>query len=294
LKTCRRLSSAAALAACLSLIGLCGAAGGTPGPQVTLKASFSPERLGHETTIRLSFAVFYPPGQPLQAVRELRLLLPAGLSVTSSELGLANCSIGALERRGAFGCPTNSLMGHGSAVSEVPFGAAFVREKTRILLFSGPLQQGHPQLLFLASGNYPVIATFAFSSLILASRPPFGGLIDTMLPIVQGVPEGPDVALVKLSTTIGPAGITYRELIKGRVVSFRPKGIMLPSRCPAGGFPFAVTLILQDGSASHTSISVPCTRQWRAGTPDATRAQPPKRPSTHPDLVSLSTWLAPS
>ena len=130
-------------------------------------------------------------------------------------------------------------MGHGSATTAVPFGSRFVIEHTGVTLFSGPVQGGDPQLLFVTVGEYPVIAEVVFSALVLPAGPHFGGLIETKLPLVPSVPEGPDVALLGLQTTIGPAGIVYHEDINGRTVNFRPRGILLPKSCPRGGFPFA-------------------------------------------------------
>jgi hypothetical protein len=67
-------------------------------------------------------------------------------------------------------------MGHGSATTAVPFGSRFVIEHTGITLFSGPVQAGDPQLLFVTVGEYPVIAEIIFSALVLPAGPRFGGL----------------------------------------------------------------------------------------------------------------------
>lgn len=233
--------------------------------RVKMNATLSPELLGQGTTIRLSFHIAYAAHAAPVPVTDIQLLLPAGLSVASSELGLDVCSPAQLERRGALGCPPNSLMGHGSALSKVPFGSAFIIERTRILLFSGPLSGGHPQLLFLASGSFPVIADLVFSSLVLPADRPFGGLIDTHLPLVPSVPEGPDLALVDFATTIGPQGIVYRERVNGKLVSFRPKGIFLPNKCTRG-FRFEALLTFQDGVKARADTTVACPRLRHAPT----------------------------
>lgn len=229
-------------------------------PTVRLTASFSPDRLGAGTTIKVGFRVAYPRGDPPLAATRLQLFLPPGLGIATSELGLQNCLLSQLVQEGRAGCPTNSLMGHGSAVTAVPFGSRFVIERTGIALFSGPLKDGNPQLLFVAVGEYPVIAEVIFGALVLPAGPRFGGLIDTTLPLVPSVPDGPDVALLGLETTIGPAGITYHENVGGRIVSFRPRGILMPRSCPRGGFPFAVRLSFSDGSSAGANAAVACPR----------------------------------
>jgi len=144
-----------------------------------------------------------------------------------------------------------------AAAAEVPFGAAFVTERAPIALFSGPLQDGHPQLLFFAEGEYPVLANIMFVALVLSARAPFGGLLSTTPPLIPSVPDGPDVALVQLQTTIGAKGITYYEHVHGRTIDFHPRGIVLPRSCPRGGFAFAAHLSFQDGTGAGAGAVVP-------------------------------------
>jgi hypothetical protein len=228
---------------------------------VRLTAAFSPKRLGKGTTIHFGLRIATPTGHAPSPVTGLQLLLPAGLGIASSDLGLESCTPWKLEYEGLAGCPPNSLMGRGSATAEVPFGSAFVTEQAPITLFSGPLKDGHPQLLFFASGEFPVLANIIFAALVLPAKAPFGGLLNTTPPLVPSVPEGPDVALVRLVTTIGPSGITYHERVKGRTVSFHPRGILLPKICPRGGFAFAVRLSFQDATHASAGIAVPCPRR---------------------------------
>jgi hypothetical protein len=193
-------------------------------------------------------------------VTDVQLLLPPGLSIATSDLGLETCSLSSLEQEGLAGCPPDSLMGRGSAVAEVPFGSEFISEPAQVTLFSAPLQNGHPQLLFLASGELPVLANLVFGALVLPAQAPFGGLIDTTLPLVPSVRGGPDMALVRLQTTIGAKGITYYERVKGKTISFRPRSLVLPRSCPHGGFAFAADLSFQDGTHSSAATTVPCPR----------------------------------
>lgn len=232
-------------------------------PGLSLSASFSPERLGGATTIRVGFSVARDPRHAPRPVTAMQLFLPAGLGAITSDLGLETCQLAQLEAGGLAGCPPDSLMGRGSALTQVPFGRSFVNEPVAIALLSGPLVGGDPQLLFSASGSFPVIADIAFSALIKPDGPRYGALIDTQLPLVPSVPKGPDVALVALQTTIGPAGIVYYERVHGRLVSFRPRGILLPRKCPRGGFPFKVALTFSEGPPAEAATAVPCPRRRR-------------------------------
>lgn len=225
-----------------------------------LKAAFSPERLGAGTTIHFDLQVATVGGRAPSAATKMDLLLPPGLGIATSELGLDTCTPSQLEQDGVAGCPPNSLMGRGSATTDVPFGSAHVTELAPITLFSGPLKDGHPQLLLYASGEFPVLANLMFDAVVLRAQAPYGGLLNTTLPLVPSVPEAPDVALVRLRITIGPSGIVYHERVNGRTIDFHPRGVMLPSRCPRGGFAFAARLSFQDGTRSSASTVVPCPR----------------------------------
>jgi hypothetical protein len=254
------LAFACAWACILGALGTVLAPVAIAAPSVKLAASFSPERLGKGTTIHVGFQVVYPSGELPLAATSIQFFLPPGLGIGTSELGLQNCQPTQLELLGRAGCPPNSLMGHGTATTAVPFGSRFVIEHTSVTLFSGPLVGSNPQLLFVTVGEYPVIAEVIFSALVLPAGPHFGGVIETKLPLVPSVPYGPDIALLGLQTTIGPAGIVYHEDIDGKIVSFRPRGILLPKRCPRGGFPFAVHLNFSDGTAAGANATVPCPR----------------------------------
>jgi hypothetical protein len=235
------------------------------GPPVRLSASFSPERLGTSTTIYFSFTVLSPPDTVPSPVTDMRLALPRGLSIADSELGLQECLPARLALEGVAGCPPNSPIGHGGAVAAVAFGSQIVYEHVAITLFSAPLQDGHPTLLVYAQGARPVIADLVFPGVIMAAGGPFGSLIDTSMPPVPGLPGGPDVAVVQMSTTIGPQGILYRERVRGRTIRFHPKGVALPTRCPRGGFAFTMRLAFQDGTQTSSRTTVPCPGRRQRG-----------------------------
>jgi len=78
------------------------------------------------------------------------------------------------------------------------------------------------------------------------------------LPIIPSVPGAADVAIVSLRVTLGPLGLTYYEQAEGNTLAYTPKGILLPTACPRGGFPFAATFSFLDGSHPAAQAIVPC------------------------------------
>jgi hypothetical protein len=226
-------------------------------PAIRFTASLSPERLGEGTTISIAFAVEVPPHSAPSPLTQMSLLLPPGLEVgATDELGLQTCSQSRLQRTRS--CPPDSLIGHGGASTAVSFGSQLVFEHVAVKLFSGPLANGSQTVLVNAHGEHPVLASLVFPGSILSTPRHRREQLQTSLPPVPVLPEAPDIAVVRFHTTIGPQGITYSERVKGRLIRFHPHGILLPSRCPRGGFRFALRLRFQDGAEAQARTAVAC------------------------------------
>jgi hypothetical protein len=264
------VTSSARLAIALALLCLpapCGAAspasavgraGSAAAPSLRLRASLSPERLGHGTTVGFTFEI----GSGRQGVppplRGVDVWYPAGLGIALSGLGVATCSAETLEARGPSGCPANSLMGYGSALAEVPFGPGAQVETATITVVRAPTQGGHIALLFFVAGNNPVDFEVPFPGVLLPSRAPFGGRIHIDVPLIASLPGAPHVSVLRIRATLGPKQLTYYERVGGKLVPYHPPGILLPSRCPPGGFRFAARFRFLDGTTARASSAVPC------------------------------------
>lgn len=225
---------------------------------VHLTAALTPERLGAGTTIHFGFTVLVPPGQVPVPISQIDLLYPEGLGIATSGLGIATCTTAVLEAQGPPGCPRDSVIGYGFALVEVPFGPQLLQETARTTTFMAPVSNGRLGLLFYASGESPVAAQLVFPGLVLPAVDPFGGDLNALLPLVPTLPEAPDAALVKLTTTLGPSHITYFEFKKGQTIPYHPQGILLPSRCPSGGFRFAARFLFADDAHASAYATVAC------------------------------------
>jgi hypothetical protein len=232
------------------------AAGATQ--SVTLGASFTPYRLGAPATIGLNLQIRAPAGQIPSALTEVEVRYPQNLGFALSGLGLAVCSPATLEAAGTSGCPANSIMGRGDALAELRFGPQLVTENASISIARAPDQEGHIALLLYASGPSPVNTQILSPAQLLPTSPPFGGRLNMELPIVPSVPGAPDVAIVSMRVTLGPLGLTYYEQAEGNTLAYTPKGVLLPTTCPRGGFPFAATFSFLDGSQPVARTTVPC------------------------------------
>jgi hypothetical protein len=226
----------------------------------SLHASFSPDRLATPTTIGFSFRLSTPEGYAPPPLAGIDLRMPAGMNYTATTLGLALCRPAALLARGLSGCPPNSRLGVGSALVEVPFGVGSGHEVPEVQAVAGPSPSGNLVVLFYANGLYPVSAQLEFAGEVLPDTHRFGSQLAVQVPLVTSVPGGPDVSLVSVQTTIGPAHLTYYRHEHGRRVAFHPRGVEVPARCPHGGFPFAASFAFQDGGQASATTTVPCPR----------------------------------
>jgi hypothetical protein len=232
----------------------------TAAQSVSLTTVLSPERLGRSTTLYFDFQISAAVDAVPSPLTELDVRYPPGFGVAASGLGLETCTATTLELLGPSGCPTDSRVGYGTALAEVPFTHEIVREAATVAVIRAPAQSGHTALLFYAEGLSPVFAFVVFPGVLWRAPPPFGGEIRMAVPLVPALPGGPDVSVVHVSSTIGPAHLTYYEDVHGRRIPYTPRGIVLPVRCPKGGFPFAATFGFLDGSRATARSTVRCPR----------------------------------
>ncbi len=225
---------------------------------VRLRATLTPEVLGHDTSLGFDIRIRAPRGHVPSPVLGIALRYPNNIGIGLSGLGLDTCAQPALEALGLRACPPNSIMGSGAATVEIPVGPTIVHETTKVTVVRAPVSRGRFALIFYADGTSPVEAQLALPAFLLGARSPFGGKVDIHLPRVPSLPESPDVALVHLHATIGPEHLTYYEHVNGRTIAFHPRGIRLPKSCPAGGFPFAATFAFSDGTHRTARTSTPC------------------------------------
>jgi hypothetical protein len=249
------LSAPLVLLWCASLPATAGAA-----QTVKLGATLTPERLGAGTTIGFQFTVATTTGHVPSPLTGVDLLYPANLGIATSGLGLETCTAATLETLGPEGCPSESQMGYGTGLVEVPFGPEILQETTTTRVFMAHLHHGHLGLIFWAIGVSPVAAQIIFPGLVLPAENPYGGELSTTIPLVPTLPGAPYAAVVDLSTTIGPERLTYYERIRGRYLPYHPHGIVLPRTCPHGGFKFAARFTFEDATHTSARTTVPCPR----------------------------------
>jgi hypothetical protein len=231
---------------------------GAPAPVARLHVAFEPNRPGARTTIELSLMLRGADGGPPPPLRSMSLRLPAGMGIATTTLGEANCAPDALIAGGLAGCSANAQLGFGSATAVVPVGAQRVLEHASLRPLMGPPRENTVEVLFYAQADSPVFAQLVLPAVLAEDAPPFGERLQTSFPLVEVWPEGPDLSIESIDSTIGPLRLTYRRRVGSRTVSFHPTGVRIPASCPPGGYPFAAQLQFLDGAAASAYSRVRC------------------------------------
>jgi hypothetical protein len=223
-----------------------------PAPAATSAAiapSLAPDRLGARASLTLT--VHYSGGEfgvPLP-VRRSVLRLPAGLRLDIPHL--SSCTTARLRARGPSGCSAQSELGRGHALVETHAGTENITEEADLWVFLGPPNNLKPTFEILAQGYTPLDERKVFTGTVLPASPPYGEELQMSIPPIPTLVFEPDASIVNFSLTIGADG---RHRTRGA------NAVRVPSRCPAGGFPFAAEFTYADGSTGGAIATTPCPR----------------------------------
>lgn len=258
LALCGALAICGVLAMCTALAPATAAPSPAAPPTATsaiLRSSFSPDRLGGRGTLTFSIryiggapSAFFPGGPRVPSpVRRLAVHLPAGSGLDIPNL--RSCSVARLRAHGARGCPAASRIGRGFSLTELAAGSQVLSERLTLSVYVGPPRNGQPTLAILARGYTPLGERLVFKGEMRFDRPPYGEELVMNLPSFHALPETPDSSPVVLSLTLG---------VRRHGRSSQANTVIVPSRCPAGGFPFAADSTYADGSSGSAKARALC------------------------------------
>jgi hypothetical protein len=254
------------LAVLCAIGGLDAATAAASGNPVRVTAAFDRDaRLGSGTALDVTLRLD-PDRFTSAQLTEVRLAYPRSLGLVSSGLGLAPCTRPAsdfvavlIDAPGLGGCPTNAVMGVGSALALVRLTSGqVIPEYATVTLLSGALEHGRLGLVVFVDGQRPFGAKLAFAGDVRGAPAPYGGALSVRMPQVPGIRELATISLVELRIVIGAHRIRYHERRHGRMVAYRPDGVQLPAACPIGGFRFQAQVAFSDGSRRSASSVTPC------------------------------------
>lgn len=217
------------------------------GTSATITPTLHPDRLGAEGA--LDFTIHFAGGEfgVPSPVRRSVLRLPAGLGVEIPEL--RSCAAARLRSHGVSGCPPQSEIGRGYALAEAHVGSQTLTETIALWVFLGPLRTLEPTVEILAQGYTPFDERMVFTGTVLSDRAPYGEDLVLPIPPISTLPLEPDASIATLSLTLGTNEPSRAH---------NANTVIVPPKCPAGGFPFAAEFTYADGSSGSALATARC------------------------------------
>jgi hypothetical protein len=229
---------------------------------VQLHVRFLPFKLGASTTVETSFNISTTTGSAPSPLTNVAIRIPKGMDFTSTSLGTETCSR-AVILEAPWNCSPSSIMGRGEATVELAVEPEPVFLTASITQFAGVPVNHHTTILFNAEIHTPVYEQLVYTSELLKAAAPFGGTLSTSIPFTPSWPEGPKVPVVHMRSTLGPLEVTYYTYVHHKRIGYHPTGIIIPSTCPRGGFPYEGIFTFEDGTQVTAKTTVPCPNRSR-------------------------------
>jgi hypothetical protein len=215
----------------------------------TIKSSLSPDRLGAKGALVVTIRYAGGESGVPSPVRRSVLRFPAGLGIEIPHL--RSCPIARLRAHGASGCSTQSLLGQGHALAEAQAGSQIITEDISLWLFLGPFHNLEPTFEILGQGYTPFDEQVVLTGTVLPDNPPYGEDLVLSVPPIPTLPLEPDASIVSMTLAVGTSKPRHPR---------DANTVVVPTSCPAGGFPFAADFAYADGSNGSAHSAAPCPR----------------------------------
>ncbi len=248
-----RIPVLAAVIGCVSLIGAMSA---QAAETVTLKAEFSPEKLGAPTNAHGTGTFTNSTGKVPSPITKFELFGPAGL--TLNVVGTGECTEKVILETGGKGCPKDSVAGAGGGLGVFELAGTEIQEKFTLNFYRGPDENGKTAFLLYVNAVSPVSVQLALKAQVVAGPAPYGLGLNIEVPLIPTLPEASNASVKEGFITLGATGVTYIKTVKGKKKLEHVKGLVLPKKCPKSGFPVEATFSFEDGSTVPAKTTVPC------------------------------------
>jgi hypothetical protein len=223
---------------------------------VSITAAFSPDRLGAPTNVFGTATITSTTGPVPSPVTNISIFGPAGLGLDVQGVGI--CNPAALENSGPAGCPASSRAGFGKGIGLFELAKEVIKEGFTTDLFRGPNEGGHVTVLLYLNAVTPVSVQLVFKAPVVPEPKPYGLGFSFTIPPIQTLPGASDASLGSAQLTIGAPNAAYYEKVHGKRKLVHVKGLIVPKRCPKGGFPVQTSFSFEDGSTVVSKSTIRC------------------------------------
>jgi hypothetical protein len=244
----------AALATCAASVIVATAA--SANETLSVQARFNPDTLAAPTNLSLTASFVSSAGLAPSPITRFTLYAPAGMEIDTR--GTDTCTATALEQRGPAGCPADSRAGFGGGVGVLELPTETVHEPYTLDFFFAAKARGQLQLLTYASAVAPESVELVLHARQVPAAKPYGVGFSVEVPPVTTFPGAPDASIESAFVTVGGPNVAYYEPVAGRRKLVHVRGLVVPERCPSGGFPTEGTVDFADGATLTVNSTIPC------------------------------------
>lgn len=222
---------------------------------VTIKAKFTPNKLGSPTNVSGEGSFTNTTGKVPSPITRIEIFGPAGLGLNTT--GTGTCEAAAIEKSGPSVCPKDSVAGAGGGMGVFELAGSIIEEPFTLSLFRGPNEGGKFVLLIYVEARSPVSVQLVFKAPLIKGASPYGLGFAFEVPLIPTLPEASDASVKDARISIGATGVNYKK--KGKLV--KVKGLIEPKKCPKAGFPVESKFSFEDGSTVAAKAAIPCPKK---------------------------------
>jgi hypothetical protein len=226
------------------------------GQTLSLQASFSPDELGASTNLSLNARLVSSTPGPPSPITKFTLYAPAGLGIDVH--GAGTCAVATLEQMGPGGCPVESRAGFGGGVGVLELPNETIHAPYTLDFFFAPKVNGHLRLLVYASALVPASVEFVLVAKEIRAPKPYGLGFSVEVPPISTYPDASDASIESAFVTVGGSHVAYYESVHGKRTLVHLKGLVVPKRCPGGGFPTEGKVYFADHTTLTVNPTIPC------------------------------------
>jgi hypothetical protein len=224
---------------------------------LTVTAAFSPDKLGAPTNVHGTAEIGSTTGAMPSPVVETTVMGPPGLTVDVK--GVGTCSPVKLKASLEPNvCPKDSKAGFGGGVGEYELAGERREEPFTLNFYRAPNEDGHLVLLVFLNAISPVSVQLVLTAQVVQEPKPYGLGFTFKVPIIETLPGASPASAKSIFITLGAPNAAYFETVKGKRKLVHVKGIVVPKKCPRGGFPYETRIAYADGTANTVKGTIPC------------------------------------
>jgi hypothetical protein len=224
---------------------------------LTFRAALTPDALGAPTNI--SATATFTSVTTLNPVTKVAVYAPAGL--TEDLNGVEVCSAAILERIGASACPVDSRAGFGGGVARLELGSEVIHEPFTVDIFLASRDRRHLSFLAYARGSSPASVELILKAQEIPAPKPYGFGFSVETPPLPTIPGASETSIESAFVTLGAPNVAYYKTVHGKRTLVHIKGLLAPTSCPHGGFPFRGQIYFANGATSASNAFIPCPKR---------------------------------